>query len=122
MIDLSMQGSARARLRYLMGGAFLLLVWPGSLLAQGPVSARPDATGLPGTDRLQRLVNGAYLWVLLLTLGALVVAAAIWAWGTHSNNVRAAADGRRGVGVAMLAALVVGAAPMLVNWFYELGR
>ena len=26
------------------------------------------------------------------------------------------------VGVALLAALIVGAAPMLVNWFYGLGR
>ena len=99
-----------------------LLLIPQAALGQGPVSARPDASGLPGTDRLQRLVNGAYLWVLLLTLGALVVAAAVWAWGSHANNVRAASDGRRAVGVALLAALVVGAAPMLVNWFYELGR
>ncbi len=91
-------------------------------LATSQVSARPDASGLPGTAKLQQLVNGAYLWVLLLTLAALVVAAVVWAWGSHSNNVRAAGDGRRGVGVALLAALIVGAAPMLVNWFYGLGR
>lgn len=90
--------------------------------ATAQVAARPDPSGLPGTDKLQQLVNGAYLWVLILTLGALVVSAAIWAWGSQSNNVRAASDGRRGVGVALLAALIVGAAPMLVNWFYGLGR
>ncbi len=90
--------------------------------ATGQVSARPDASGLPGTAKLQQLVNGAYLWVLLLTLAALIVAAVVWAWGSHSNHVRAAGDGRRGVGVALLAALIVGAAPMLVNWFYGLGR
>lgn len=94
--------------------------WPGAAGAQ--VAARPDPSGLPGTAKLQQLVNGAYLWVLLLTLAALIVAAVIWAWGSHSNNVRASSDGRRGVGVALLAALIVGAAPMLVNWFYELGR
>ena len=91
-------------------------------IAAAQVAARPDPSGLPGTAELQQLVNGAYLWVLLLTLAALIVAAVIWAWGSHSNNVRASSDGRRGVGVALLAALIVGAAPMLVNWFYELGR
>lgn len=94
--------------------------WFGVAGAQ--VAARPDPSGLPGTEKLQQLVNGAYLWVLLLTLGALVVSAVVWAWGSQSNNVRAASDGRRGVGVALLAALIVGAAPMLVNWFYGLGR
>ena len=109
------------------------LVWPASVPGRGPsegvaptvvaqVAARPDPSGLPGTDKLQHLVNGTYLWVLLLTLGALVVSAVVWAWGSQSNNVLAASDGRRGVGVALLAALIVGAAPMLVNWFYGLGR
>lgn len=88
----------------------------------GPVSASPDPTALPDTAKLQQLIDGLYLWVLVLTLGALVVAAAIWAWGSQSNNVRAASDGRRGVAVALLAALVIGAAPTLVNWFYGLGR
>lgn len=91
-------------------------------IAAAQVAARPDPSGLPGTAKLQQLVNGAYLWVLLLTLAALIVAAVVWAWGSHSNNVRASSDGRRGVGVALFAALIVGAAPMLVNWFYELGR
>jgi len=99
-----------------------LVVARASSASAQPVNARPDGSGLPGTDKLQQLVNGAYLWVLLLTLAALVVAAAVWAWGSQSNNVRAAADGRRGVAVALLAALLVGAAPMLVNWFYALGR
>jgi hypothetical protein len=90
--------------------------------ASGPVSVSPDAGALPDTAKLQQLVNGAYAWVLILTLAALVVAAGVWAWGSQSNNLRAASDGRRGVMVALLAALVLGAAPSLVNWFYGLGR
>jgi len=107
-----------ARVAAIVG--LLGLALPAAATAQ--VAARPDPSGLPGTAKLQQLVNGAYLWVLLLTLAALIVAAVVWAWGSHSNNVRASSDGRRGVGVALLAALIVGAAPMLVNWFYELGR
>ena len=90
--------------------------------AAGPVSVSPDAGGLPDTGKLQQLVDGAYFWVLILTLAALVVAACVWAWGSQSNNIRAASDGRRGVAVALLAAAVIGAAPTLVNWFYGLGR
>lgn len=106
----------------LRGTASALATTSWTSAAGAQVAASPDASGLPGTAKLQQLINGAYLWVLLLTLAALIVAAVIWAWGSHSNNVRASSDGRRGVGVALLAALIVGAAPMLVNWFYELGR
>lgn len=93
-----------------------------SARASGPVSVSPSASALPDTAKLQQLVDGAYLWVLILTLAALLVAVCVWAWGSQSNNLRAATDGRRGVLVALLAALVLGAAPTLVNWFYGLGR
>ncbi len=111
---------ARGRGLIIGCGAFFLQTTVAR--ASGPVSVSPSASGLPDTAKLQQLVNGAYLWVLILTLGALVVAAGVWAWGSQSNNLRAASDGRRGVAVALLAALVLGAAPSLVNWFYGLGR
>lgn len=111
-----------ARRRALIIGCGAFFAQTSIACASGPVSVSPDAGGLPDTAKLQQLVNGAYLWVLILTLGALVVAAGVWAWGSQSNNLRAASDGRRGVAVALLAALVLGAAPSLVNWFYELGR
>jgi hypothetical protein len=105
-----------------LGVTALVVTAPTAALAAGPVSVSPNASDLPDTAKLQQLVDGAYMWVLMLTLGALIVAAALWAWGSQSNNLRAASDGRRGVAVALLAALVIGAAPTLVNWFYGLGR
>ena len=105
-----------------LGVTALIAATPTAALAAGPVSVSPNASDLPDTAKLQQLVDGAYMWVLMLTLGALIVAAAVWAWGSQSNNLRAASDGRRGVAVALLAALVIGAAPTLVNWFYGLGR
>ncbi len=104
------------------GACLTVVAAPGIAGAAGPVSASPNAGALPDTAKLQQLVDGMYFWVLLLTLAALVAAAAVWAWGSQSNNLRAASDGRRGVAVALLAALVIGAAPTLVNWFYGLGR
>jgi hypothetical protein len=105
-----------------LGSALAVMGAPGGARAVGPVSASPNAGALPDTAKLQQLVDGMYFWVLLLTLAALVAAAAVWAWGSQSNNLRAASDGRRGVAVALLAALVIGAGPTLVNWFYGLGR
>ncbi|MGE3138147.1 MAG: DUF6112 family protein [Thermoleophilia bacterium] len=86
------------------------------------VSANPDPKGLPGHDKLQGLVNGLYSWSLILVLAALVVAAVTWAWGSHANHHGAATAGRRGVVLGFGAALLVGMAPQLVNFFYGLGR
>jgi hypothetical protein len=86
------------------------------------VSAKPDPSGLPGQDKLQKLVDGLYSWSLILILAALVVAAIAWAWGAHSNHHGAASSGRRGVLLAAAAGLLVGMAPQVVNFFYGIGR
>jgi hypothetical protein len=86
------------------------------------VSAEPDPSGLPGQDKLQKLVDGLYSWSLILILAALVVAAIAWAWGAHSNHHGAASSGRRGVLLAAAAGLLVGMAPQVVNFFYGVGR
>lgn len=100
-------------------GLSLLLVLPAHAAA---VSATPDPTGLPGQEKLQKILNGLYSWSLIIALGALVVAAMIWAVGAHSSNYSAAARGRTGVVGAALAALLIGAGPTIVNFFYALGR
>ena len=93
---------------------------PAALALQ--VSAKPDPSGLPGQDKLQKLVDGLYSWSLILILAALVVAAIVWAWGAHSNHHGAASSGRRGVLLAAAAGLLVGMAPQVVNFFYGVGR
>ena len=90
--------------------------------AAGVVPATPAPAGLPGQQKLQGLVNGLYSWSLILVLAALVVAAVAWAWGSHSNHHGAASAGRRGVLLGFGAALLVGMAPQLVNFFYNVGR
>jgi hypothetical protein len=111
-----------SRLRRLgpaLAGIVLPLAAPA--LALG-VQATPDPAGLPGQEKLQKLVNGLYSWSLIIALGALVVAALVWALGAHQSHYGAAASGKRGVLVAALAALLIGMAPAIVNFFYALGR
>ena len=47
--------------------------------------------------------------------------AAVWAWASHAQNHHYAANGRRASGVAACAALLIGAAPALINFFAEAG-
>jgi hypothetical protein len=52
----------------------------------------------------------------------LVIGAAAWALGVHSQNYQQSMVGRRAVLVSGLAALLIGAAPHLVNFFWDQGK
>lgn len=85
------------------------------------VAGNPDPSQLPGGQVLQQLTNGIMGWGLILALIALVVSAVAWALGSNSNNYQYAVAGRRGVVVAGLAALLIGAAPAIINFFFDAG-
>lgn len=85
------------------------------------VSAHPNLTGLPGSNVLQQLVDGAEAWALAIALLGAFVGAAIWAVASHTHNHQYAARGRMAALISGASALVVGAAPGLVNFFERLG-
>jgi Mn2+/Fe2+ NRAMP family transporter len=85
------------------------------------VSAHPNPGGLPGSNVLQQLVNGAEAWALAIALLGAFVGAALWAVASHSHNHQYAARGRMAALVSGGAALVIGAGPGLVNFFQHLG-
>ncbi len=85
------------------------------------VTAHPDLTGLPGSNVLQQLVNGAEAWALAVALLGAFVGAGLWAVASHSNNHHYAARGRMAALTSAAASLVIGAAPGLVNFFQHLG-
>jgi MFS family permease len=85
------------------------------------VTLNPDPGQLPGGGTLQQLVNGIGGWALILALVGLVIGAAAWALGAHSQNYHQSYAGRRAVLVAGLAALLIGAAPTLINFFFGAG-
>ncbi len=86
------------------------------------VSLQPSVTSLPGGALLQQITNGLGAWALILALIGLIVGAALWALGAHSNNYQQSYSGRRTVLASGGAALVIGAAPALVNFFFHAGQ
>ena len=85
------------------------------------VTAHPDLQGLPGSNVLQQLVNGAEAWALVIALLGAFIGAGLWAVASHTHNHHYAARGRMAALVSGAAALIVGAAPGLVNFFAHLG-
>jgi MFS family permease len=86
------------------------------------VSLQPSTGDLPGGQALQNLTNGLGGWALVMALVGLVIGAAAWALGAHSQNYHQSMVGRRTVLVSALAALLIGAAPALVNFFFHTGQ
>ena len=85
------------------------------------VTLNPSVNALPGGGTLQELTNGLGAWALVASLAGLVIGAAAWALGVHSQNYQQSMIGRRAVLVSGLAALLVGAAPTIINFFFHAG-
>jgi hypothetical protein len=85
------------------------------------LSVNPGASSLPGAAQLQSLINGLGFWALLAALAGMLVGAVLWAVGHHSSNSQQAYSGRKGVLVSGAAAMVIGAAPALIRFFFNLG-
>jgi Family of unknown function (DUF6112) len=85
------------------------------------VTLNPSTTALPGGAALQQLADGIASWALIGTLIAFVLGAALWAVGSHTQNMHQSMTGRRAVVTSLLAAVLIGAAPALINFFFAAG-
>lgn len=90
------------------------------LLAQ--VSASPDSGALPGGDQAQSLLNGLLFFGLLACVAGIVVAVIAKVIFEKLENPSLASKSK-GFGLGALAgALLLGAAPMLVNFAFSMGQ
>ena len=92
-------------------------------LAPGPqpnMTPTPDA--LPGTKIIQSLANGLDSWALIAAMVGVVIGAVVWAFGHYSQNYQQAYNGRKGVLISALAALLMGAAPEVIKFFFAQGQ
>jgi hypothetical protein len=84
-------------------------------------TVNPTPGVLPGGNWLGTMINGIAGWALLFALAGLLVGAALWALGSHSQNYQQSYVGKRAVMASALAALLVGVAPGLINFFFHAG-
>jgi MFS family permease len=99
--------------------AFLMPALPARVLA---VSLDPSTSALPGSNVLQTIADGIGSWAMIAAMIGVVVGGVIWAFGHYSQNYQQAYNGRKGVMVSGLAALLVGAAPTIINFFVAQGH
>ena len=85
------------------------------------VSVKPDPSGLPGSDVLEDLINGLAFWMLLAALAGILIGAGVWALASHGNNHHWSSRGRSGALMSAAAALVIGGAGAIINFFSEAG-
>jgi hypothetical protein len=85
------------------------------------VSLSPSTSDLPGSTALQSIADGIASWALIGALVALLLGAVLWAIGSHTQNMHQSTQGRRAVLTSMVAAILIGAAPELINFFFNAG-
>lgn len=92
------------------------------LVAQTGPQLDPTATGLPGSAVLQGLINGIGWYAMGAAVIGIVVGAVAWGLGQHSQNYHQAYAGRKGVLISAAAALLIGGASPIINFFQTLGK
>jgi hypothetical protein len=85
------------------------------------ISVKPNASGLPGSAALEKIVDGLAAIALLGCGAAVIIGAAQWGLAQRANNYSQAADGKTKMLYGIGGAFVVGAASALINFFYGAG-
>jgi hypothetical protein len=87
-----------------------------------PADIAPNTTGLPGITALESIVGALLTVGLIACVAGVAIAAIVWAIGNHSSNPTLAGRGKTGVLVAFVAAILVGGANVLVDFFVNAGH
>lgn len=93
----------------------------GALLLAQRVDLDPNPNELPGGHVLESLTNGIAGFSLIFCLIGLVIGAAMWGLGSTSSNYQQTFIGKRAFAVSALAALLIGGAAAIINFFYGAG-
>ncbi len=93
-----------------------------ALVLQPEVRLDPDINNLPGGHVAQEIADGIAGYGIVACVAIFVVGAVMWAMSSRGGNVAYASHGRTVSLYAVAAALLIGGAPAIVNFFIGLGR
>jgi hypothetical protein len=91
------------------------------IAAATKVAVNPSDDGLPGIGAFEKLINGAAKYAILACVGAFVIGAAQWGYGSRSQNYSQAADGKERMLKSAAGAFGIGAVAAIINFFYSAG-
>jgi hypothetical protein len=91
------------------------------LQAAAKVSVNPDPNALPGGEAGQKLLNGLAAFGLMACVGALLLGAAQWGFGSRSSNYSQADEGKARMLKGVGGAFGIGAAAAVINFFFNSG-
>jgi type IV secretory pathway VirB2 component (pilin) len=86
------------------------------------ININPAGAGdLPGDTTLETLASGVGHWALLASIVGVIVGGVMWAFGHFAHNFQQSYNGRRGVIVSGIAALLIGGAQTIISFFFSQG-
>lgn len=85
------------------------------------VNITPNSSGLPGVSALEHIVGALLTFGTIAAVAGIVLSAATWAVGSHTSNPQIVSRGRSGVLASLVAAVLIGGALVLVNFFLHIG-
>jgi type IV secretory pathway VirB2 component (pilin) len=85
------------------------------------VNVNPTQDNLPGTSILESLAGGIGHWALIASIVGVIVGGVMWAFGHFSHNYQQSYNGRRGLIVSGVAALLIGGATQIISFFFSQG-
>jgi len=98
-----------------------LLVVAAAVNSTG-ISIDPASSGdLPGGGTLASLASGVGHWALLASIVGVIVGGVMWAFGHFAHNYQQSYNGRRGVVVSGVAALLIGGSQEIISFFFTQG-
>ncbi|HET9061465.1 MAG TPA: DUF6112 family protein [Acidimicrobiales bacterium] len=88
----------------------------------GNINVDPSqGSGLPGGGTLASMASAVGHWALIASVVGVVIGGVMWAFGHFSHNYQQSYQGRKGVLVSGLAALLIGGAQGIVSFFFNQG-
>jgi hypothetical protein len=91
------------------------------IIAGSGVNITPNSNGLPGVGALENIVGTLLTIGVIGAVAGVAISAATWAVGNHVSNPQIVTRGKSGVIAAGIAAVLIGGAMTLVNFFFNIG-